>query len=214
VWGTVLQYGQFAPATRSAALRFLRRHADTYFRLPHLESVLEFVQTHEIPEDLETKLSRLPSFMSRHVSTPWAPPDFRDDLSDRIFAAHYALPRAGVKKRSPRIAAALSASDKTAKPTEWGWEQVNERVKAFTKSQKGRLIKLGATGHKLASQFEQFKNGRVDFWISSFKFNRSMRELVRPEVTPPLIAGAREAMRSRVGPLRPTRRQDRPSRGC
>jgi hypothetical protein len=184
VWGAVLQYGEFAPAIKSATLRFLTRHADTYCRLPHLKSVLEFVRTHEIPADLETALSRRPTLMSRHMSTSWAPPDFRDDLSDRIFAAYYALPRAGVKKRSPTIAAALSASDKTGKGTEWGWEEVNERVKAFTKGQKRRLIKLGATGDKLTSRFEQFKNGRADFWISSFKFNRSCQELFRSEEKP------------------------------
>ena len=179
VWGFLQQYGQFKTSTRGTALRFLRRHSETYLANPYIERTLAFIETHDLPPNAAL-YPMIPGMRSAHLSRgPINNAD--DDLSDRIFAAFYALPRAGIKKRSPRIAAALTASRIAARVGKvWSWADVNERVKAYARGQRRQHRKAGLSELAVESLFEQHKASRVDHWIFSFKFAREVRENSTP----------------------------------
>jgi len=182
VWSTLSQYGEFEPSTKDATLRFLRRHADTFFTHPYLAPALAFVETHDIPSGAVLPFRR-PSLMSRRMSAQGKKTDFEDDLSDRIFAAYHTLPRARVRKRSPKIAAALTASGIGAGVRAvWGWPDVKERVKGYTRSQRSRLRKLGIAEVDLKAHLTQYVDSRVDYWVSGFKFARSTKKILPPGV--------------------------------
>ena len=91
----------------------------------------------------------------------------QNDLSERIFAAYYALPRAGIKKRSPKIAAALEAA-KAGGRENWSWADVHDRLKVFERTERSLLRKHLVP--KVAKQLARMKGQCADKWISSFKF--------------------------------------------
>jgi len=174
VWGFLLQYGQFKMSSRAAALRFMRRHSDTYLANPYLEQALMFIETHDIPRHAPL-LFRPAALRSGHMSVQSDGDRGADDLSDRIFAAYYALRRAGVQRRSSRIAAGLTASKVGASVgMHWVYADVNDRIKAHTRSQRRQLGKHARSDQDVDSLFEQHKVSRVDFWISSFRHAQSV----------------------------------------
>jgi hypothetical protein len=171
VWSTLLQFGEFEPSTRGVALRFLRRHSETYFTHPYLEPAIEFIKTHDIPPGTAKPFGR-PNLMSRHLNAQGhGNPRVLDDLPERIYAAYYALPKAGMRNRSRKIAAALTAA--RAGGRSWSWADVNDRVKAFERSQRSRLLKVGVQEKKMTkAEIERIRQQKADHWISSFKFAR------------------------------------------
>jgi hypothetical protein len=170
VWRTALQYGAFEPSTRDEALRFLQRHSETYFTHPYLERALAFIKTHEIPPGTANPFRR-PALMSRHLSAQGPDsPRVQDDLLERTFGAYYALPKAGMRNRSAKIAVALTAA--RVGQRSWDWSDVNERVKSFDRSQRSRLLKLGVQKGMLKAEIERIRRQQADHWISTFKFAR------------------------------------------
>jgi hypothetical protein len=185
IWGFLRQDGQFKTSKREAALRFLLRHSETYLANPYLKRTLAFIKTHDLPPNVAF-LPRNTGLRSAHMSCG-ATSSQDDDLSDRVFAAYYALPLAGINKRSPRIATALTASKSGAGVRKvWSWADVNERVKGYTRSRRRRLRKKGLSERDVESQFERHKAQRVDFWIFCLRFAREVKEgtsaaALRPE---------------------------------
>jgi hypothetical protein len=172
VWSTLLQYGEFKPSTRDVALRFLQRHSETYFTHPYLQPAIAFIKTHEVPPGSAYRFRR-PNLMSRHLNAQGhRNPRVRDDLLERIYAAYYALPKAGMRNRSPKIAAALTAAK--AGGRSWSWADVGDRVKAFERSQRSRLLKSGVQEKMMRAEIERIRQQKVDQWISSFKFARTV----------------------------------------
>jgi hypothetical protein len=176
IWGFLLQSGQFKESTRKAALDFMRRHSDTYLANPYLELALAFIETHDVPPNAPP-LFRPAVLRSGHMSVQSENITVADDLSDRIFAAYHALPRAGSKRRSARIAAALTGSRAGSRVRKsWSWADVNERVKAYARSQRNKFRNNGYSGRDVKTLLEQEEAWRTDYWISSFKFARQVRE--------------------------------------
>jgi hypothetical protein len=171
VWSTLWQFGEFKPSTRDVALRFLQRHSETYFTHPYLQPAIAFIKTHEVPPGSAHRFRR-PNLMSRHLNAQGhGNPRVRDDLLERIYAAYYAVPKAGMRNRSRKIAAALTAAK--AGGRSWSWADVNDRVKAYERSQRSRLLKLGAQEKKMIkAEIERIRQQKADHWISSFKFAR------------------------------------------
>ena len=180
VWGVLRQNCAFDASSKQAALRFLRRHSKTYFDNPYLRPALEFIENFDLPTDANFPFGP-PALLSGSMSVQGRrTPRLVDDLSDRIFAAYYALRRAGVKHRTPSIAKALTTAKIRKREkgrgirTEWDWTDVNDRVKGYEKTKRKKLAKLGQPRAAIKQMLADFKEHRVDYWISSFKFAKTV----------------------------------------
>jgi hypothetical protein len=179
IWGQVWLYGKFKPADKNKALRFLRRHAKTYLNNPYFSSALAFAERCEIPPGAQPRFGP-PGLMSDAMCMP-GKSHTADDVSDRIWSANLALKRAGVCKRSRRIASALQLAgielDKRggSPSAEWSWEDVRERIKKHRRRQCAELERLGLSDESVKQALAKRLALRVDHWINSYKTSLTFR---------------------------------------
>ena len=173
IWWNLQAYGEFDPSSKEAALGFIKRHLGTYFG--KLKSVLSILEDYGIPQGMRRTMGH-PSFMGSilNVAGP-GNPYLRDDLSERVFAAYHALPIAGMKHRSPKIAAALNSA-RAAGRDDWDWNDVNERVKGYKRGLQLRLRKQGMAACALPAELKGEERRQANSWIGMFKFDRMVRQ--------------------------------------
>jgi hypothetical protein len=173
IWWNLHSYGDFEPSSKEDVLGFIRQHLDTYF--VNLKSVLPILESWGIPEGMKHTFRR-PSFMNTNLNVAGpGNPHLSDDLSERIFAAYHALPRAGIKRRSRKIAAALSAVNAAGR-ADWDWNLVNERVKGYERGLLLRLRKHGIAAQTLPGELKRERHWKPDSWIWMFRFGRLVGE--------------------------------------
>jgi hypothetical protein len=171
VWRIVKQYGEFKPSTRQTAAEFLKRHLDTY--VIDLRLVLRLMETHELPPNAKNPFFR-PVLVSTAgtVAGGRGNPRRHNDLSERIFAAYFALPRAKLKKWTPRIALALNAV-KAGGRSDWDWLAVIERRKGYEQDLLAKAPKgVARVKDALAPYRRRLRESHADKWISLFKSTR------------------------------------------
>jgi hypothetical protein len=136
IWGTVLQFGRFSISRRDEAMEFLEEHAGTYLVAFDVEAAVKQVRDSTAPAR-HTQGLPPPNLQSRSLSVQGTEtPHRKDDVSERIFAAYYALRRAGVRGARGRVAAALNQQGlqtraRGATLRVWGPYEVYERVKQY-----------------------------------------------------------------------------------
>ena len=173
IWWNLQAYGEFEPSSKEAALGFIKRHLGTYFG--NLKSVLSILENYGIPQGMQCTIGQ-PSFMGPNLNVAGpGNPHLGDDLSERIFAAYHALPRAGMKHRSPKIAAALNSA-RAAGRDDWNWNDVNERIKGYKRGLRLRLRKHGMAAYTLPAELKREEYLRANSWIWMFKFDRTVRQ--------------------------------------
>jgi hypothetical protein len=173
IWWNLQAYGEFDPSSKGAALGFIKRHLGTYFG--NLKPVLSILENYGIPQGMRRAMGH-PSFMSQNLNVAGpGNPHLRDDLSERIFAAYHALPRAGMKRRSPKIAAALNSAHAAGRD-DWDWNDVNERVKGCKRGLRLRLRKHGMAAYTLAAELKGEEYRQAHLWIGMFKLDRMVRQ--------------------------------------
>ena len=170
IWWHLRAYGEFEPSSKEAALGFIKRHLGTYFG--KLKPILSILENHGIPQGMRCTTSP-PSFLGPNLNVAGpGNPHLRDDLSERIFAAYHALPRAGMKHRSPRIAAALNSA-RAAGRDDWNWNDVNERIKGY---KRGLRLRLRKHGMAAPAELKREEYRQANSWIGMFKFDRMVRQ--------------------------------------
>lgn len=100
-------------------------------------------------------------------------PGFRDDLSERIYAAFHCLKRCGAKRVTSRIADALSRTGqrrgKTKAEAKWIYSDVNERVKEYQTWRKKALKNVDPKSLAERSVEERLNDWR-DFLVGKWTF--------------------------------------------
>jgi len=171
IWWHLRAYGDFEPSSKEAALGFIKRHLGTYFG--KLKPILSILENYGIPQGTRFTTSA-PSFLSPNLNVAGpGNPHLRDDLSERIFAAYHALPLAGMKHRSRKIAAALNSAHAAGRD-DWIWTDVYERIKGYKRGLRLRLRKHGMAGYTLAAELKGERQAHL--WIGMFKFDRMVRQ--------------------------------------
>lgn len=170
IWGTILVHAPIDTAGRQVVLDVLEAHRHTYLSgINHvfdLEGAINYVRQ-ATPPDRPGSLCPPPRLMSYSLATHGAGnPQRGDDLSERIYAAYYALRRARLQDARKRIAAVLNKLGLRLKArpnsvSDWGPYEVYERVKQYEQSQLRRF------GKSLGVQ--RFRSVIVDLWL--FRFN-------------------------------------------
>jgi hypothetical protein len=146
---------------------------DTYFR--KLKPVLSILDDYGIPKGMRCATSP-PSFIGPNLNVAGpGNPHLRDDLSERIFAAYHALPLAGMKQRSPKIAAALNSA-RAAGRDDWIWTDVYERIKGYKRGLRLRLRKHGMAARTLPAELKGEEYRQAYLWIGMFKLDRMGRQ--------------------------------------
>lgn len=134
----VLDVAPIKMATQQKTLRFLERHSGTYFNHPQLRSAIQLIRGFAgINPDSDffpqTKLaSRTTAVQGRGGQR------IGNDLSERIYAAYYALRRTRVRGARGLVADALNQKLHRTRPrspasSEWTGAEVYERVKQYEK---------------------------------------------------------------------------------
>jgi hypothetical protein len=187
VWGDLLNQGRIPASRRSAALAFLRSHEDNYRMSPELKPALKFVQENDLPPDFVNSAGP-PNLKSAHRSVRGQVKTRRQtDLSERVFAAYYALPRTGIKNRNVIIAKALTTAEVKAgrkssgTRSVWSWDDVKECIKSYERSyelsQRKLLAKTRASKRSVQRAVKRaLKRHRVhcaDAWIAGYRYSRS-----------------------------------------
>jgi hypothetical protein len=173
IWWHLQAYGEFEPSSKGAALGFIKRHLGTYFG--KLKPVLSILENYGIPQGVRCATGP-PSFMSPNLNVAGpGNPHLRDDLSERIFAAYHALPLAGMKRRSPKIAAALNSAHAAGRDN-WIWSDVYERIKGYKRGLRLRLRKHGMAAYTLPAELKGEEGRQASLWIGMFRFDRMVRQ--------------------------------------
>lgn len=134
LWRTLFT-APWKASSRAAARRFLRRHEEGGLGavdVAWLRSLVEKLRAPAVEE------RNAPQMASRQMAVYGeVNPHLRDDLSERIYAAHYALVGNRIKNARGRIAEALNAKKLYLKPRgdlrEWNGDHVINRVRQFEK---------------------------------------------------------------------------------
>src|SRR5712692_1505786 len=89
IWGDLLQQAEITPATADQTRKFLSECHLYLLGYPELETAHEMIEEFEIPNDLDDPF-KPPTLISRHSRKTGGKP-YRDDLLERIYAAHHVL---------------------------------------------------------------------------------------------------------------------------
>lgn len=108
IWGTVFAVAPIEAASHDQAIRFFRRHADTYLAGYDINEIIKNLDS--IPPMEGPRLHfRPPNLMSRQMSVSGeGNPHLLDDLSERIYAGYQALRRYGIRNAGGLVADALN----------------------------------------------------------------------------------------------------------
>ena len=136
IWLALLEFGRIEIATKPEAIRLLQEHAYTYLSSLDVKGIVEQVDKRDEPSRYR-EFFQPANLMGEGRSVQGGDPArLRNDLTERIYAAYYALRRASIRNARGRIAAVLNqlgirtqARSDTAQT--WGSPEVIERVHQF-----------------------------------------------------------------------------------
>ena len=176
LWLTLLDTAEIEIANKEEVIQFLEEHALTYLASFEVKRMVELVRQVEVPKR-HKDFFRPATLMGKGRAVSRAPAQLSDDLTERIYAAYYALRRTGVPRARSRVAAALNelghrthAKDMT--DSRWNSAEVNERVRQFEAGIRRRhRVSGGAQGKE---QLSVLRNGIVDVWIDGFYFKSKL----------------------------------------
>jgi hypothetical protein len=175
IWLTFLEVGRIEIGTKPEVIRFLQEHAHTYLSSFDIEGIVE--QVDKLDEPSRRRESFQPAnLMGGGRSVPGGKPArLRDDLTERIYAAYYALRRASIRNARSHIAAVLNhlgirtqaRSDTTQT---WGSPEVIERVQQFEDGIVRRQRLARFDGVERIKEIARLRDMLVDSWIFGFRF--------------------------------------------
>ena len=115
-----------------------------------------------------------PQMMSRRMAVSGeVNPHLLDDLSERIYAAYYALRANGISNARGRIAAVLNAKNLYPKPQAkrkpWDGDHVIERVRQY----ESRFLPADSRRHSADFRKRQ-RRQEANFWVYRFQTDSSM----------------------------------------
>ena len=181
IWLAISRFAEVKLAGREDVIGFLRQHSGTYLNSFDIQEIEKFIEGRPAPI---RQPFRPPALMGTDRSLSTSPARLQDDLTERIFIAYHALRRIEVKGARRRVADALNqlgietgARSKTA--TDWGADEVIERVKQFQDQLDQNLPKRPTAAAELRAFIEDRRSRRVDSWITEFR--RSHRREFRTE---------------------------------
>jgi hypothetical protein len=187
LWGCLSQWGLIEPCTREKARLFLRQHSRTYLAgNPLLRTAQQIVNDFVIPplEHDEPEPFQPPHAMSGSLTAQGVGnPRLKNDLSERIYAAFHALKRTNMKLIEPRIAEALArrAVPRRGPKSQWTYQTVHERIKAYEQQQRKELHET--TGTRASDErMGEWRDRLVNKWISGYRC--SLVYPVRRDVIP------------------------------
>ena len=175
IWLTFLEVGRIEIATKSQAIRFLQEHAHTYLSSFDVERIVEQVGQRDEPTRYR-EFFRPPNLMGEGRSVQGGgPAQLEDDLTERIYAAYYALRRASIRNARSHIAAVLNQlgirtqarSDTTQT---WGSPEVIERVQQVEDEIVRRQRLARFDGVERIKEIARLRDMLVDSWIFGFRF--------------------------------------------
>jgi hypothetical protein len=175
IWLTVLEVGRIEIATKPEAIRFLQEHAHTYLSSFDVKEIVEQVDQHDEPSR-HREVFRPPNLMGEGRSVQGGgPARLRDDLTERIYVAYYALRRAGIRNARSHIAAVLNqrglrTQARSDKMQTWGSPEVIERVQQFEDGIVRRQRLARFDGVERIKEIARLRNMLVDSWIYGFRF--------------------------------------------
>jgi len=135
-WGTVFQVSPIEMAKTHEVVRFLRRHEQTYFARYNIDAATEDVISSPPPVPPQA-MFRPPNLLSVGMSVQGeGTPQLEDDLSERIYAAYWALRLSGIENARGMVAVVLNEAGLTTRAgagraKHWEGKQVAERMKQF-----------------------------------------------------------------------------------
>ncbi len=165
LWRTLFT-APWKASSKAAARRFLRRHEEGGLGAVDVAWLRSLVE--ELPAPAVEERNA-PQMASRQMAVYGeVNPHLRDDLSERIYAAYYALVGNGIKNARGRIAEALNAKKLYPRPTGglkgWDGDHVINRVRQFEKrSTPGDEQRRSADVRKLR------RSQTASFWIYRFR---------------------------------------------
>jgi hypothetical protein len=165
IWGTVLQHARFPVSTKAEVLRFVETHGATYLAGLDIERARDQIRSAK-PPSVDTA-SAAPRLLSVRLSVQGqGTPQRADDLTERIWVAYQALPKARVKNVRRLVAAALNQHGletraRGATSRVWGPEEVAERAKQFEVRGRRRC--------RNSSEWEHSRKAIVYKWVYLFR---------------------------------------------
>jgi len=131
--GDILQQAVITPATADQTRRFLNECQLHLMGYPELEAAHKMIVEFAVPADSDDPF-KPPTLLSLHSRTTGGKP-YRDDLLERIYAAHHALVTSGIRPAGRLVADALNnrkarhrLSD--SEPRTWDDSHVKDRIKS------------------------------------------------------------------------------------
>jgi hypothetical protein len=175
IWGDLLQQAVIPPATADQTRRFLNECHLHLLGYPELEAARKMIEEFEVPAGSDNPF-KPPTLISRHSRTTGGK-SYRDDLLERIYAAHHALVTSGIRPAARLVADALNnrkarhrLSD--SEPRTWDDSLVKERIKSFDRGvRKHFRDTLGSTLSKeaLAARVRSRRAQIVNKWLFLFR---------------------------------------------
>ena len=161
----VLLCAPWRQSSKSAARRFLERHADTHLSsldAEWLQSVLDTAPPVKAEEPAQ------PQMMSKNMAVSGeVNPHLLDDLSERIYAAYCAFRQNGIPDARGRIAQALNSKGLRPKSQAgerpWDGDSIIGRIRQFEK----RLAK-GNDPSEIRAARSRERRQKADYWVFLF----------------------------------------------
>ena len=175
IWSALFEFGRIEIATKPEAIRFLREHAHTYLSSFDIEGIVKQVDKRDEPSR-HREFFLPPNLMGEGRSVQsGGPARLRDDLTERIYVAYYALRRASIRNARGRIAAVLNQRGlrthaRSGTGQSWGSPEVIERVQQFEDWIVRRYRVARLDGKERTREIERLRNMLVDGWIYGFSF--------------------------------------------
>jgi hypothetical protein len=174
-WGLVRSYAHIKPATKGKLQSFLTEHEKTYFASQVFKLGITFLRSaeHEAPK---SKSLANPRLVSASMCVSGTGSTYQtDDVSERIFAAHYALRQSKVRNGPKRIAGALLAAGvpgRGNKYKEWADIHVRDRVKSVE-----RRFKPNSRPTPMAAQeaLDRYGVQMANKWIYLFRAAKALK---------------------------------------
>ena len=170
VWRTALRAAPITLSAQDAAIDFLQRHSGTYLLDRAVDRAVKLIRERPVPTN-PTNLARL---VSRGMSIESESVARLHDLSERIYAAYWALRLAKVHGARKRVAEMLNAkgrkrSTRGDRTCGWDSDTVHERVKQFEDRQLGAAQRTQKARKEMRTSFARK-------WVDSFRYRQELAE--------------------------------------
>jgi hypothetical protein len=187
IWLTMLRFGQINIAEKQEVIHFLNEHAHTYLNSFDVDKIVKFVESRKEPTT-QADSFRPPMLVGKERSiSSGDTARLQDDLTERIYVAYHVLRRTRTPNARGYIAKVLNklglaTRARSGTVTEWGANEVIERVKQFQDKMKQQLPP-GLSEADRATRIEKQRNKLVDGWISGYRFSLWVRSISQPRTS-------------------------------